>query len=62
MDFLTIAPALLEELKNSKEEVPKKLSAENAKKADPIEKVTFVDNESEFRYVSSAGVTIEIGH
>jgi len=50
VDFLTIAPALLEELKNSKEEVPKKLSAENAKSAAPMEKVTYVDDESEFRW------------
>ena len=31
VDFLTIAPALLEELKNSTEPVPKKLDASNGK-------------------------------
>jgi transaldolase len=33
-DFLTISPNLLEELKNSQQEVVKKLSAEEAKKLD----------------------------
>jgi transaldolase len=50
VDFLTISPSLLEELKNSKAAVPKKLNAEAAAKADPIPKVTFVDNEPEFRW------------
>jgi len=50
VDFLTIAPNLLEELKNSEAAVPKKLNAEAAAHADPIPKVTYVDNEPEFRW------------
>ena len=50
VDYLTIAPKLLEELKNSSEEVPKKLASETAKKDEPIAKVSFVDNEAEFRW------------
>jgi transaldolase len=51
VDFLTIAPALLEELKNSTEPVPKKLNAEAAiSSSDKLPKVTYVDNEPEFRW------------
>ncbi|KAJ7242748.1 hypothetical protein B0H12DRAFT_1131874 [Mycena haematopus] len=50
VDFLTIAPSLLEELKSSTEPVPKKLDAQAAAKADPIAKVSFIDNEPEFRW------------
>ncbi|PAV17734.1 transaldolase [Pyrrhoderma noxium] len=50
IDFLTISPSLLEELKNSTEVVPKKLDASLAAQAEPIPKVTFVDNEPEFRW------------
>jgi transaldolase len=50
VDFLTIAPALLEELKKSNEPVPKKLDAAAAAKDAPIAKVTYVDNEPEFRW------------
>jgi len=50
VDFLTIAPALLEELKNSTEHVPKKLDAEVARTQSDIPKVTFIDNEPEFRW------------
>ena len=50
VDFLTISPALLEELKNSTAEVPSKLNAAAAASADPIHKVSFVDNEPEFRW------------
>ena len=68
-DFLTISPALLEELKNDTSPVPKKLDAAageslistwrldyanssmtSAASAAPIPKVTFVDNEPEFRW------------
>jgi len=49
-DFLTIAPALLEQLKNSTEPVPKKLDAAKAAEADPIPKVSYVNNEPEFRW------------
>ncbi|KAJ7284697.1 hypothetical protein C8J57DRAFT_1289379 [Mycena rebaudengoi] len=50
VDYLTIAPALLEELKSSSEPVPKKLDSQAAAQADPIAKVTYVDNEAEFRW------------
>ncbi|GJE92483.1 transaldolase [Phanerochaete sordida] len=51
VDFLTIAPPLLEELKNDTEPVPKKLDANAARtQAEKIPKVTFVDNEAEFRW------------
>lgn len=69
VDFLTIAPALLEELKNDTVAVPKKLDASFgvyslsfcsmhpsdvsprvAAKGDPIPKVTYIDNEPEFRW------------
>ncbi|EJD08467.1 transaldolase [Fomitiporia mediterranea MF3/22] len=50
IDFLTIAPALLEELKNSTDPVPKKLDAAQAAQANPIPKVSFIDNEPEFRW------------
>jgi len=50
VDFLTISPALLEELKNDTVPVPKKLDAAAAASAAPIPKVTFVDNEPEFRW------------
>lgn len=49
-DFLTIAPKLLEELYNSNEDVPKKLDSSSAKSTDD-EKVTYIDNETEFRYL-----------
>lgn len=49
VDFLTISPSLLEELKNSTDPVPKKLDAQNAN-AVPLPKVSFVDNEPEFRW------------
>ena len=50
VDFLTISPSLLEELKNSTVPVPKKLDAAVAAKADPIPKVSYIDNEPEFRW------------
>ncbi|CAK7897774.1 transaldolase [[Candida] anglica] len=49
-DFLTIAPKLLEELMNSSEDVPQVLDAASAKALD-IEKVSYVDNEKEFRFL-----------
>jgi len=51
VDFLTISPALLEELKKSSDAVPKRLDASAAAQADPIAKVSYIDNESEFRWV-----------
>jgi transaldolase len=50
VDFLTISPALLEELKKSTAPVPKKLDAALAAKDAPIPKVSYVDNEPEFRW------------
>jgi transaldolase len=49
-DFLTISPALLEELKNDSSPVPKKLDAAVAASAAPIPKVSYLDNEPEFRW------------
>jgi len=49
-DFLTISPALLEDLKNDSSPVPKKLDATAAASAAPIPKVSFVDSEPEFRW------------
>lgn len=69
VDFLTISPNLLEELKNDTSAVPKKLDASagqycankslahdtnalstTALKGEQIPKVTYVDNEAEFRW------------
>jgi len=50
VDFLTISPNLLEELKNSTEPVPKKLNAEEARASGNLPKVSYVDNEPEFRW------------
>jgi transaldolase len=50
VDFLTISPALLEELKKSSDAVPKRLDASAAAQADPIAKVSYIDNEPEFRW------------
>lgn len=50
VDFLTISPTLLEELKNDTSLVPKKLDAAAAASAAPISKVSFIDNEPEFRW------------
>ncbi|KIM53441.1 hypothetical protein SCLCIDRAFT_1222755 [Scleroderma citrinum Foug A] len=50
VDFLTISPALLDELKNSTDPVPKRLDAQAAIKAEPMPKVSYIDNESEFRW------------
>ncbi|RSH90540.1 sedoheptulose-7-phosphate:D-glyceraldehyde-3- phosphate transaldolase [Saitozyma podzolica] len=47
-DFLTIAPKLLEELKNSTEPVPKQLDASAS--TEKVEKVSFVDDEAKFRW------------
>jgi transaldolase len=50
VDFLTISPSLLEELRNSTDPVPRKLSPQAAAQVDHIEKVSFIDNEAEFRW------------
>ncbi|PWN50619.1 putative TAL1-transaldolase [Violaceomyces palustris] len=49
-DFLTISPNLLEELRKSDKALERKLSPEQAKAGEQIAKVTFVDNEAEFRW------------
>ena len=48
-DYLTIAPKLLEELKNSSEPVPKKLDASKVD-GEKMEKVSYLDDESKFRW------------
>ncbi|TVY27582.1 Transaldolase [Lachnellula hyalina] len=48
-DYLTISPSLLEELQASTEPIPKKLDASAATSLD-IEKKTYVDDESTFRF------------
>jgi len=50
VDFLTISPSLLEELKNSRDPVPRILVANAAAQGQPIPKVSFIDNEPEFRW------------
>ena len=48
-DYLTISPNLLEDLYNSKDEVPKKLDASAASSLD-IEKKTYINDEATFRF------------
>ncbi|WPH04975.1 Transaldolase [Acrodontium crateriforme] len=48
-DYLTIAPALLEQLYNSTEPVPQKLKAEGAQSLD-IEKKSYLNDEANFRF------------
>ncbi|EON65616.1 transaldolase [Coniosporium apollinis CBS 100218] len=48
-DYLTIAPNLLEALYNSKDEVPKKLDANDATNLD-IEKKSYLNDEATFRF------------
>ncbi|KAI5980904.1 hypothetical protein EDD15DRAFT_564858 [Pisolithus albus] len=50
VDFLTISPALLEELRKSTDPVPKRLDAQAAAQAEPMPKVSFIDSEPEFRW------------
>lgn len=50
VDFLTIAPKLLEELYNSSEPVPKKLDASAASSLS-LDKVSYVDDEASFRFL-----------
>ncbi|KAG8221402.1 hypothetical protein J3R82DRAFT_1585 [Butyriboletus roseoflavus] len=47
IDFLTISPKLLEELKSSTELVPKKLDSE---RAESIPRVSYINNEPKFRW------------
>ncbi|KAI9667116.1 MAG: sedoheptulose-7-phosphate:D-glyceraldehyde-3- phosphate transaldolase [Alyxoria varia] len=48
-DYLTIAPALLEQLYNSKDDVPAKLNSADAANLD-IEKIDYLNNEAKFRF------------
>lgn len=50
VDYLTIAPKLLDELKNSSAPLERKLSKEQAQSEAPIEKVSYIDNEPAFRW------------
>ena len=49
-DFLTIAPALLDKLYKSEHRLDRKLSPDIAKQAKAIPKVSYVDNEPDFRW------------
>lgn len=49
-DFLTISPALLKELQDSTEDLPRVLSPEKAGQAEPMSKTSFIDNEPAFRW------------
>jgi transaldolase len=48
-DYLTISPSLLEELYNSKQDVPKKLDASQAQSQD-IERRTYINDEATYRF------------
>ncbi|CDO75857.1 hypothetical protein BN946_scf184833.g8 [Trametes cinnabarina] len=50
VDFLTISPTLLEELKNDTSPVLKKLDSNAAAQSQPIPKVSYINNEPEFRW------------
>ena len=58
-DFLTISPALLDELQKTEGEVPKKLDT-NQPRDPTIKKVSFIDNEADFRYVPFILVLIQV--
>lgn len=49
-DFLTVAPALLEQLKNSDEKMDRKLDPETAKAAEKIAKTSYINDEARFRW------------
>jgi len=49
-DFLTISPGLLEELKNKDIKLERKLSAEKAKAEAAIPKVSYLNNEGDFKW------------
>jgi len=50
IDFLTISPALLEDLRKSTDPVPQKLNANLAAQAEQIPKVSYINDEPEFRW------------
>lgn len=62
-DYLTVAPKLLEELMNSSESVPKILDVASAQSIEDS-KVSYVDNESEFRFLMNedAMATEKLAH
>ncbi|KAG4303935.1 hypothetical protein PORY_002679 [Pneumocystis oryctolagi] len=49
-DYLTISPLLLEELKKSNDPITKKLDAEKSKIMEKFENISFINNESLFRW------------
>ena len=49
-DFLTIAPALLEELQKSNKQLQCKLSVQNAQSGEKLDKGSFINNEPAFRW------------
>lgn len=49
-DFLTISPALLEELNNSTEKFDEKLNAEAAKAEKNEDKATFINDRAAFQW------------
>jgi transaldolase len=49
-DFLTISPSLLDKLAKSNDKVTQHLSVESAKKVEPMEKVSYIDSEPQFRW------------
>jgi hypothetical protein len=49
-DFLTISPGLLEELKNKDIKLERKLSVEKAKAEETIPKVSYLNNEGDFKW------------
>ena len=49
-DYLTIAPKLLESLKGDTHALERKLSPELAKRAEPLEKISYIENEPKFRW------------
>jgi len=49
-DYLTISPALLEELQKSNKKLTRNLSIEEAQKAEKIAKVSFVDDAASFQW------------
>ncbi|KAG7192732.1 sedoheptulose-7-phosphate:D-glyceraldehyde-3- phosphate transaldolase [Scheffersomyces spartinae] len=63
VDYLTIAPKLLEELMNSNDPVPQELDAAVAAKSD-LTKVSYVDDESTFRFLlnEDAMATEKLAH
>ncbi|EIM19610.1 transaldolase [Wallemia mellicola CBS 633.66] len=49
-DFLTVAPALLEQLKNSTDKIERKLDPQTAQASEKIEKTSFINDEAKFRW------------